>query len=145
MKVRAPVKQIILFAGCLGYAAQASAQLLPAELVGTWNVEPSSVRVLGLPPACESIRIRYAADGEVEYASGELKYKAKATAKDDGKGLTVEEVPYENNGGRNCQGRSAEFFFSHYSSASYIEIRGTEMRVYLLGKEKPISLVYKRD
>lgn len=117
----------------------------PAELVGTWVVDENSVKNLGMPPSCNASRVRYEENGETIQESGALTYKAKSTVQARSGGFEITTQPYENNGRPNCQGRSAEFFFSHYQATSYVEIVGNRMLFYILGKEDGRFLAFRRE
>jgi len=117
---------------------------LPEKLIGTWIVDRASVKNLGLPPSCESIRVRYEPSGETLNESGGLSYRSKSRARDAENGLEVTTEPYQNNGKSNCQGLSAEYFFSHYAATSHVEIDGNLMRFYVLSKNDGRFLLYKR-
>lgn len=118
------------------------AATLPAELVGTWSVDEASVEGLGLPSLCKSIRVNYKQGGETVYESGGLIYKAQSTVQSKGAGLEVTSLPYENNGGANCQGRTSAYFFSHYEATTYVEIAGKQMKFYVLSKDDGRFLLY---
>jgi hypothetical protein len=125
----------------LGHAL---AEPLPTELAGTWVITPVSVRALGLPIQCEAIRLRFLEGGLAEFTSGELDYKSRVSVTARGKGYEIVQVPYHSNGRPNCEGRSTTHLFSRFSGDAYVEIADWVMRIYLIGKENSVVLVYAR-
>lgn len=138
------MKRTHLLTLLLSLALPAMAQEVPPELLGAWRVDEASLQALRLPKECGSIGMIISANGDAEYISGELRYKAKLSAKREGSGFEVLSVPYENNGRPNCQGRSADYFFSNYSEKSHAEVEGPLLHHYLFGRSTPVFLVFRR-